>query len=48
VDEVGEHAHGWDQSNNLHESPKGEEDSEKHLDGLLLACAKLSIVVAGC
>jgi len=43
VYEVCQHAKGWDQSNNLHESPKGEEDSEKHLDGLSIACAKVSI-----
>lgn len=32
IDEVGEHAEGWDQCNDFHESPKGEEDSEKHLE----------------
>jgi len=37
VYEVGEHSQSWDQSDDLHESPKGEEYSEKHLDG----CAKL-------
>jgi len=34
VDEVCEHAESWDQSDDLHESPEGEEDSEKHLGGL--------------
>jgi len=31
VDEVGQHAKGWDQSDDLHEAPKGEEDAENHL-----------------
>jgi len=33
VDEVCEHAKGGDKSDYLHESPKGEENPEKHLDG---------------
>jgi len=37
VYEVGEHSKSWDQSDDLHESPKGKEDSEKHFDG----CAKV-------
>lgn len=35
VYEVGEHSKSWDQSNDLHESPKGKEDSEKHFDGFV-------------
>lgn len=34
VDEPGEHAHGWDQSEDLHEAPKGEEDGEQHGENL--------------
>jgi len=36
VDEVCEHAKGGDQSDYLHESPKGEENPEKHLDEFAL------------
>jgi len=39
VDEIGKHAEGGDQSDDLHETPKGEEDSEKHFDGVT-ACAR--------
>jgi len=35
VYEVGEHAHCWDQSDNLHKAPKGEEDTEEHLGDLV-------------
>lgn len=44
MDEVGEHAEGWDQSDDLHESPEGEEDSEKHLG----RCVVLAQVLSSC
>jgi len=31
VNEVGQHAHYWDESDDFHEAPKGEEDTENHL-----------------
>lgn len=45
MDEVGEHAECWDQSDDLHESPEGEEDSEKHLGGFIVLAQRFSIVV---
>lgn len=32
VDEPSKHAHGWDQCEDLHKAPKGEEDCEQHDD----------------
>jgi len=38
VHEVGKHAEGWDQCDDLHEAPKGEEDSENHVCRVLAVC----------
>lgn len=46
VDEPGQHAHAWDQSDDLHDAPKGEEDGEQH-GGRLDAIAKVRVRFGG-
>jgi len=45
VHKVGEHAHCWDQSYDLHEAPEGEEDSEQHVC-CITVCATRSLLLS--
>lgn len=45
MDEVCEHAKRGDKSDYLQESPKGEEDPEKHLDGFASKVLALELML---
>jgi len=46
VHEVGEHAECGDQRNDLGEAPKGEEDTEQHVGGVvLILCLSFALFV---
>jgi len=45
---VGKHAQGWDQSNDLEEAPKGEEDAKQHRVRFVRVGRCLQVVTRNC